>query len=62
MSSESPEVRAKVYEIINLSGLEPDDPMFLLLALTVQMRVFLETAPTELSKLYWNGRSLIPGA
>ena len=63
LSSESPEVRAKVYEIINLSGLEPDDPMFLILALTGQMRVFLETAPTELSKLLkeWkesNSRSL----
>ncbi len=51
LSSESPEVRAKVYEIINVSGLEADDPMFLILALTGQMRVFLEAAPTELSKL-----------
>ena len=51
LSLESPEVRAKVYEIINVSGLEADDPMFLILALTGQMRVFLEAAPTELSKL-----------
>ena len=63
LSSESPEVRAKVYEIINLSGLEADDPMFLILALTGQMRVFLEAAPAELSKLLtdWkaqNARSL----
>ena len=63
LSSESSEVRAKVYEIINLSGLEADDPMFLILALTGQMRVFLETAPAELSKLLkeWkesNSRSL----
>ena len=63
LSSESPEVKAKVYQIINTSGLEPDDPMFLILALTGQMRVFLETAPTELSKLLkeWkesNSRSL----
>ncbi len=61
--SESPEVRAKVYEIINVSGLEADDPMFLILALTGQMRVFLEAAPAELSKLLadWkesNARSL----
>ncbi len=46
-----------------MSGLEPDDPMFLILALTGQMRVFLETAPRELSKLLkeWkesNSRSL----
>ena len=54
LSSESPEVRAKVYEIIHLSGLEPDDPMFLVLALTGQMRVFLEAAPAELSKLLSN--------
>ena len=63
LSSESPEVRAKVYEIINVSGLEADDPMFLILALTGQMRVFLEAAPAELSKLLteWktqNARSL----
>ncbi len=63
LSSESPEVRAKVYEIINLSGLEADDPMFLVLTLTGQMRVFLEAAPAELSKLLteWkekNARSL----
>ena len=63
LSSESPEVRAKVYEIINVSGLDADDPMFLILALTGQMRVFLEAAPAELSKLLadWkesNARSL----
>ena len=63
LSLESPEVRAKVYEIINVSGLEADDPMFLILALTGQMRVFLEAAPAELSKLLteWktqNARSL----
>ncbi len=63
LSLESPEVRAKVYEIINVSGLEADDPMFLILALTGQMRVFLEAAPAELSELLtdWktqNARSL----
>lgn len=51
LSSESPEVRAKVYEIVDVSGLEPNDPMFLVLALTGQMRVLLEAAPAELSKL-----------
>ena len=59
LSSESPEIRAKVYEIINVSGLDADDPMFLILALTGQMRVFLEAAPMELSKLLaeWKQRS-----
>ena len=59
LSSESPEVRAKVYEIINVSGLEADDPMFLILALTGQMRVFLEAAPAELSELLteWKEKS-----
>ena len=51
LSSESPEVRAKVYQIIDVSGLEPSDPMFLILALTGQMRVLLEAAPADLSKL-----------
>ena len=51
LSAESPEVRAKVYEIVSLSELEPNDPMFLVLALTGQMRVLLEAAPAELSKL-----------
>lgn len=51
LSSESPEVRAKVYEIVDVSGLEPNDPMFLILALTGQMRVLLEAAPAELSQL-----------
>ena len=51
LSAESPEVRAKVYQIIDLSGLEPSDPMFLILALTGQMRVLLEGAPADLSKL-----------
>ena len=51
LSSESPEIKAKVYEIINVSGLDADDPMFLILALTGQMRVFLEAAPSELSQL-----------
>lgn len=51
LASESPEVKAKVYQIIELSELDPTDPMFLVLALTGQMRVLLETAPEELSKL-----------
>lgn len=51
LSLESPTMRSKVYEIIHLSGLEPDDPMFLVLALTGQMRVFLEAAPMELGQL-----------
>jgi hypothetical protein len=51
LSAESPQFQAKVYEIISRSGLEPNDPMFLVLALTGQMRVFLEAAPEELNLL-----------
>ena len=51
LNSESPEMQRRVYEIIHLSGLQPSDPMFLVLALTGQMRVFLETAPSELNRL-----------
>ncbi|MBW4638602.1 MAG: hypothetical protein KME05_10255 [Gloeocapsa sp. UFS-A4-WI-NPMV-4B04] len=59
LSAESPEVRAKVYELVDVSGLEPDDPMFLILALTGQMRVLLEAAPADLSKLLndWQSQS-----
>ena len=51
LSGESPEVRAKVYEIILVSGLDASDPMFLVLALTGQLRVLLETAPGDLYHL-----------
>ena len=51
LSNESSNVRSKVYEIIERSGLEPDDPLFLVLALTGQMRVFLEAAPADLNQL-----------
>jgi hypothetical protein len=51
LSSESTEFQAKVYEIVNGSGLDPDDPMFLVLVLTGQMRVFLEAAPEQLGQL-----------
>jgi hypothetical protein len=51
LSNESPELRAKVYEIIGRSGLDPSEPMFLVLALTGQMRVFLEAAPADLNQL-----------
>lgn len=59
LSAESPEFKAKVYEIIGRSGLEPNDPMFLVLALTGQMRVFLEAAPEELNQLLseWKNQS-----
>lgn len=57
LSGESPEVRAKVYEIVDVSGLDPSDPMFLVLALTGQMRVLLEVAPADLSKLLTDWKS-----
>ncbi len=49
--AESPEVLAKVYEILEIGELDANDPMFLVLALTGQMRVLLEAAPADLSKL-----------
>lgn len=60
LSAESPEVRAKVYQIIDVSGLDPSDPMFLILALTGQMRVLLEAARADLSKLLndWKEQSI----
>ena len=59
LSSESPDMQRRVYEIIYQSGLQPSDPMFLVLALTGQMRVFLEAAPTELNRLLdeWKNES-----
>ena len=48
LANEPPEIRSKVYEIIHISGLQPSDPLFLVLALTGQLRFFLETAPAEL--------------
>lgn len=37
--------------LLDGSGLEPDDPLFLILILTGQMRVFLEAAPEQLNQL-----------
>ena len=51
LATEDPQMRSLVYEIINKSGLDPSDPMFLVLALTGQIRVFLEAAPAELHQL-----------
>jgi len=54
LAAESPEILAKVYEILEISELDSSDPMFLVLALTGQMRVLLEAAPADLSKLLNN--------
>ncbi len=51
LASESTELKAKVFEIVSRSGLEPDDPMFLVLVLTGQMRVLMEAAPEQLGQL-----------
>lgn len=50
LAKESPQMKAKVYEILSLSGIQANDPMFLVLALTGQMRIFLEAAPQELNQ------------
>jgi hypothetical protein len=42
LSNESPELKGKVYEIIGRSGLDPSDPMFLVLALTGQRGTVVE--------------------
>lgn len=54
LAAEPPEVKAKVYEILEIGELDASDPMFLVLALTGQMRVLLEAAPADLSKLLTN--------
>ena len=51
LASDPPEFKAKVFEILNFSGLEPNDPMFLALLLTGQIRVFIEAAVEELPQL-----------
>ena len=51
MANESPELKAKVLEILSRSELEPNDPMFMALLLTGQMRVLLEAAPEGLNRL-----------
>lgn len=51
LANEPPEFKAKVFEILNFSGLEPNDPMFLALLLTGQIRVFIEAAIEELPRL-----------
>ncbi|AFZ33603.1 hypothetical protein Glo7428_5226 (plasmid) [Gloeocapsa sp. PCC 7428] len=57
LAAESPEVKARVYEILEVSELDSSDPMFLVLALTGQMRVLLEAAPADLAKLLHDWRS-----
>jgi hypothetical protein len=37
LASESPEVKAKVYEILEIGEIDASDPMFLVMALTGQM-------------------------
>lgn len=50
LAKESPDMRGRVEEIIHKSQLNASDPLFLILALTGQMRVFLEDAPKEMSQ------------
>lgn len=60
LANESPEMRGRVEEIIHKSQLNASDPLFLVLALTGQMRVFLEDAPQEMSQLLqeWKSQNL----
>lgn len=56
LQNESVEMKTKVYEILSLSEIKVNDPMFLVLALTGQIRVLLEVAPRELRELLLEGR------
>ena len=51
MANESLDLKAKVFEIISRSELEPNDPMFMALLLTGQMRVLIEAALKDLNRL-----------
>ena len=59
LRDESIEMKTRVYEILSLSQIKANDPMFLVLALTGQIRVFLEIAPVELKQLLdeWKSHS-----
>ena len=50
LSKESSEHKRRVVEILALSGIEPNDPLFLALLSTGSLRVFFEQALTELKK------------
>ena len=51
LATDDPQIHAKVYQIIERSGVDPSDPMFLVLALTGQIKAFLETAMVDLRQL-----------
>lgn len=57
LRDESAEMKTKVYEILSLSEINVNDPMFLVLALTGQIRVFLESAPKDLRELLFEGKA-----
>lgn len=59
LKNESPEFKVRVYEVLSKSGIQTNDPMFLVLALTGQIRVLLEIAPSELRELLNTWRSVL---
>ncbi|MGI2909013.1 DUF6753 family protein [Tolypothrix sp. VBCCA 56010] len=48
------EFKGKVLDIVTKTGLEPDDPLFLVLAATGRLEVLLEDAPDTLGQLFKN--------
>lgn len=50
LSQESPEFKSKVVEILAESKIQSNDPLFLVLLHTGQLRVFLEQAPQEIKE------------
>jgi hypothetical protein len=48
------EFKGRVLDIVHKTGLEPDDPLFLVLAATGRLEVLLEDAPDTLEQLFKN--------
>lgn len=53
--------KAKVYEIVIQTGLDPEDPAFLLLIATGRLELLLEESPKELEALFdqWSDRIIL---
>lgn len=54
MDGKSDEFKRRVMDFVGKSGLEPDDPLFLVLVATGRLEVLLEDAPDTLEQLFKN--------
>jgi hypothetical protein len=61
LKERSPEFRNRVYEIVIQTGIEPDDPAFLLMLATGQIEQLLIESPKELSMMFDQWADLIHG-